>query len=190
MNEEKILLQGLRNGDESAFRQIYTAYYSVLYLHVCNKLNDREAAKDIVHDLFANLWQKRDSLIITRKLSSYLYASVRNRTLDYLAKEQSKSKYMEYLAPSFEAKVEAADYRIREKMLEQQIETALLKLPPRVREIFDLSRRQHLSHKEISQKLDISEQSVRSYIKDALRVLRVKLNVVTWINLLWYFYFF
>lgn len=186
LNEEKTLLHELQKGDESAFRQIYNQYYGVLYLHAYNKLRDRETAKDIVHDLFAGIWQKRESLTITGKLSSYLYASVRNRILDYISKEQSKANYLESLTQKMESQYEATDHRVREKMLEEQIENVLLQLPPRIREIFELSRKQYLSHKEISQRLNLSEQSVRSYIKDALRALRMKLGSFPWILLLIY----
>ncbi|MBD1422745.1 RNA polymerase sigma factor [Sphingobacterium chuzhouense] len=186
LNEEKTLLHELQKGDESAFRQIYNQYYGVLYLHAYNKLRDRETAKDIVHDLFAGIWQKRESLTITGKLSSYLYASVRNRILDYISKEQSKANYLESLTQRMESQYEATDHRVREKMLEEQIENVLLQLPPRIREIFELSRKQYLSHKEISQRLNLSEQSVRSYIKDALRALRMKLGSFPWILFLIY----
>ena len=186
LNEEKTLLHELQKGDESAFRQIYNQYYGVLYLHAYNKLRDRETAKDIVHDLFAGIWQKRESLTITGKLSSYLYVSVRNRILDYISKEQSKANYLESLTQKMESQYEATDHRVREKMLEEQIENVLLQLPPRIREIFELSRKQYLSHKEISQRLNLSEQSVRSYIKDALRALRMKLGSFPWILFLIY----
>lgn len=181
VNEEKVLLQELQKGNILAFQQIYNQYYGILYLHAYNKLRDREASKDIVHDLFAGIWQRRESLMITGKLSSYLYASVKNRIIDYISKEQSKSKYLASLVPQVENQYEATDYRIREKMLQEQIENVLAQLSPRVREIFELSRKQYLSHKEISQKLNLSEQSVRSYIKDALRMLRMKFGTFFWI---------
>ncbi|PRD48137.1 RNA polymerase sigma factor [Sphingobacterium haloxyli] len=181
IGEEKALLHALRKSDTSAFQRIYNQYYSLLYIHAYNKLRDRDAAKDIVHDLFANLWQRRESLTVTGKLSSYLYASVRNRILDYISKERSKASYLASLTHRIESQPDEADYHVREKMLEEQIETVLLQLPPRIREIFELSRKQYLSHKEISQKLNLSEQSVRSYIKDALRALRMKLSMYPWI---------
>lgn|SRR5690606_16141287 len=190
VSEEKALLHALQKGDTSAFQQVYNQYYSSLYVHAYNKLRDRDAAKDIVHDLFANIWQRRESLTVTGKLSSYLYASVRNRILDYISKEQSKTSYLKSLTQRMESQYEATDHRLREKMLEEQIENILLKLPPRIREIFELSRKQYLTHKEISKKLNLSEQSVRSYIKDALRVLRVKLSVFPWVLLVFYVNFF
>ncbi len=188
--EEKVLLQELQKGNTLVFQQLYNQYYSTLYLHAYNKLRDREAAKDVVHDLFAGLWQKRESLTITGKLSSYLYAGVRNRIIDYISKEQSKANYLASLAQRMENQYEATDHWIREKMLQEQIENVLTQLPPRVREIFELSRKQYLSHKEISQKLNLSEQSVRSYIKDALRTLRMKFGAFPWVLFILYCKYF
>lgn len=190
VNNEKTLLQDLRKGDALAFQQIYDQYYGVLYLHAYHKLRDREVAKDLVHDLFACIWQKRDSLTITGTLSSYLYVSVRNRIIDYISKEQSKTNYLESLTQRMENRYEPTDYHLREKMLQEQIEGVLTQLPSRVREIFELSRKQYLSHREISQKLNLSEQSVRSYIKDALRVLRMKFGTYPWILLIFWFKIF
>ncbi|SFS31914.1 RNA polymerase sigma factor [Sphingobacterium wenxiniae] len=179
--DDKELLQMLLKGDREAFQQLYQQYYATLYLHAYQKLKDREAAKDIVHDLFANIWQKSESLRITDKISSYLYASIRNRVIDYIAKEQSKSHYLESLVGHIEIGQANTDYLLREKMLQEQIENVLKTLSPRVREVFELSRKSYLNHKEISQKLDLSEQSVRSYIKDALRVLRMRLSAFPWV---------
>ncbi len=188
--DERELLQKLQEGDRTAFCMLYQQYYGMLYLHAYQKLQDREAAKDIVHDLFANIWQKSDTLAVNGKLSSYLCVSIRNRVIDYIAKEKSKLHYLESLALHMETEHSDTDYLLREKMLQEQIENVLHKLSPRVREIFELSRKYHLSHKEISVKLHLSEQSVRSYIKDALRVLRMRLSAFPWVFFMLFCKFF
>lgn len=182
--DDNELLKNLQKGDKTAFHILYQKYYRILYLHVYQKLRDRETAKDIVHDLFANIWQKKETLKINGKLSSYLYASTRNRVLDYISKEQSKSHYLDSFVIHMKAEQSDTDYMLREKMLKEQIEKVLNSLSPRVREVFELSRVHYLSHKEISKKLNLSEQSVRSYIKDSLKVLRMRLSAFPWILLL------
>lgn len=172
--DEADLLKRLQAGEESVFEVLYDQYFSALYVHAYNKLRDREVAKDIVQDLFVTLWEKRASIPINKSISSYLYISVRNRTLDYIAKERSKEKYLDTLVDFIEAKHSFTDHRVREKMLEEQIESVLDSLPPRLKEVFQLSRKQHLTHRQISEKLNLSEQSVRSYVKDALKVFRTK----------------
>lgn len=188
--DEKESLRKLRDGDKTAFEFIYTKYYSSLYLHAYNKLRDREIAKDIVHDMFAGIWLRKETLEINTGLAYYLYTSIRNRVIDYIAKEKSKANYLDSLYGFSEKDEEATDHLLREKMLKEQIENAIDNLSPRLREVFELSRKQYLSHKEISEKLNLSEQSVRGYIKDALRILRVKLSSFIWILLIVYFKLF
>lgn len=181
ITREEDLLQMLRHGSKIAFEFLYNKYYGVMYLHAYNKLRDRETAKDIVQDIFAGIWQKKEDLDIKAGLSSYLYASIRNKVIDYISKEKSKINYLDSLADYQERDYSTTDHLLREKMLQQQIENVLEQLPPRLREVFELSRKQHLSHKEISKKLNLSEQSVRTYIKDVLRILRMRFGAIPWI---------
>lgn len=188
--DEADLLKRLQVGEENIFEALYDQYFSALYLHAYNKLRDREVAKDIVHDLFVSLWEKRASIPINKSISSYLYVSIRNRTLDYLAKEKSKEKYLDSLIDFMEASPSATDHRVRKKMLEEQIDQVLDNLPPRLKEVFQLSRKHHLTHREISEKLNLSEQSVRSYVKDALKVFRTRFGSFLWTLLCVYFKIF
>src|SRR3546814_8027059 len=91
--DEKALLLRLRDGDEAAFTYLYSTYYSPLYLHAYNRLRDREAAKDIIQDLFTNIWSNREVVQINEGISSYLYAAVRNRIIDIISKKKSSSSY-------------------------------------------------------------------------------------------------
>jgi RNA polymerase sigma-70 factor (ECF subfamily) len=179
--EEKELLSLLKIGDKSAFEVLYRGFYGVLYLHAYRKIKHREIAKDIVQDLFTVLWQIREQLDIKVRLSSYLYGAIRNRIIDLYAKEQSQTKYLDSLQRVINDNYVPADAVVREKMLAEQIEKALQQMPPRMYQVFDLSRKQYLTHKEIARELKISEHTVRSYIKDALRILRYKLGSYLWL---------
>lgn len=181
LQNEKELLIRLKAGDEVSFEYVYKSYYAVLYLHAYRKLGDRELAKDVVHDLFAIVWQNKADLHIESSLSSYLYASVRNRVLDIWTKEKNRDKYLSSLEKSVSSSSMASDALLQEKMLAEQIENTLVQLPPRVRQIFEMSRKHYLTYKEISQQLGLSEHTVRSYMKEALRVLRFKFGSFIWI---------
>lgn len=180
------LLQKLKDGDNIAFQELYNKYFGILYLHVYQKLKDREVAKDIVHDLFISIWQKRADLSINGKVSSYMYAAIRNRVIDYISKEKSKLKYLETLTEPSQQVSSGTDYLLREKLLAEQIESVLDRLSPRVKEVFELSRKEYLSHKEIANKLNISEHSVRGYIKLALRLLKMKFGSILYLMLIFF----
>ncbi|MFZ4260447.1 RNA polymerase sigma factor [Sphingobacterium sp. HJSM2_6] len=175
---EKELLLQLKEGDCHAFEKIYLHYFTLLYTQAYHKIGDSELAKDIVQDIFTNIWKNRSSLNIQKSLSSYLFISVRNHILDRIAKAKNEEKYLDSLSSFLASEETTADGRLREKMLNEEIEKLLAGFSPRIREIFELSRRGFLSHKEIAGRLNISEQTVRGYIKEALRILKFKLESI------------
>ncbi|HEY9559960.1 MAG TPA: RNA polymerase sigma-70 factor [Anseongella sp.] len=181
--DEKELLMRLREGDKHAFSVLYEQYYSRLYVHAYNRLRDRETAKDLVHDLFANIWARRETMHINGGLSSYLYTAVRNKVIDLIARQQTSSQYIRSFASYLLNSNGTTDHLVREKELAALIEREIRRLPPRVKIVFDLSRREHLSHREIADKLGLSEQTVRGYIKNALKVLKIKFGTMFWIFL-------
>lgn len=180
------LVSLLKEGDQHAYAEIYERYFSALYLHAYNRLRDNSEAKDIVQELFAQLWEKREASDPKTNLSNYLYTAVRNRVLNALAHQQVRSKYFQSLPVVIDTGQSLTDHRARERQLAAIIEKEVQTLPPKMREVFELSRKANLTHKEIAEALDISEQTVRSHVKGALKILRVKLGILVYIAFLFY----
>lgn len=176
----------LKSGDQQAYTEIYDRYIFVLLNHIYNKTSNREEARDIVHEVFARLWANREQLQITSSLAGFLYTSARNIVLNQVIRKKVESKYFDSMLQFSEQPQAVTDYRIRENQLIAIIEKEIAGLPPKMREVFELSRKQHLSHVEIAEKLDISVQTVSKHITNALKILRVKLGVFAW--LLWIIY--
>jgi RNA polymerase sigma-70 factor (family 1) len=171
------LIALLREGDNHAFAEIYLRYFGVLYVFAHRKLKDEEDAKDILQELFTNIWEKRELLAFSGTLNTYLYAAVRNRMLDRIGRAAVESRYIQSLQTFIDAGLSTSDHRIREKQLTSLIEQEINALPAKMQQVFLLSRRDHLTYKEIAGKLDLSEQTVRSHVKHALRTLRVRLGL-------------
>lgn len=171
----------LREGDHLAFTEIYNRFFSLLYIHAFRRLGDDEEANDVIQELFAVIWDKRELLHLTGSLSSYLYASIRNRMLDKIAHKKVSDKYMDSLASYSELDYSYADHKVREQDLKQLIEKEINALPEPMRAIFILSRKEHLSHKEIAEVMDMTEQAVKSQVKRALKILRVKLGFFSYL---------
>lgn len=175
------LVNLIKSGNKYAFAQIYERYFGVLYLHAYHRLRDKDEAKDLVQELFSYLWSHRESLAPASNFSSYLYASVRNRVLNILAHKYVEDKFLLSLQHA-DSKVEAVtDHLARERQLAMIIEKEIQSLPPKMRQVFELSRKANLSYKEIAARLELSEQSVRSHVKGALRLLRTRLGL--WVYL-------
>ncbi|TZF86302.1 RNA polymerase sigma-70 factor (plasmid) [Pedobacter sp. BS3] len=180
------LVASLQDGDQAAFAEIYDRYFGVLYVHAFKRLKDEDEAKDLVQELFAGLWSKRTELFLKTNLSNYLYTSVRNRVINTIAHKDVASRYIAELPHQIATENCITDYRLRERQLAAIIEQEIQALPPRMREVFQLSRKANLTYKEIAEELGLSEQSVRSHVKNALKILRTRLGVV--IYLMWLIY--
>jgi RNA polymerase sigma-70 factor (family 1) len=178
------LLTLLRAGDESAFTEIYQRYFNLLYRYAYKKLRDQDLAKDILHDFFAGLWGKRDTIPLINNLSAYLFTVINRKLIDHFLHQQVAAKYVDSFAAFLGNEEGKTDHLIREKQLMAAIEAEISALPPRMREVFELSRKQHLSHKEIAEHMEISEKTVDRQISNALSILRSRLTVLAWLMLL------
>jgi len=178
------LLDLLRSGDRAAYTEIYHRYKFILHNHAFNKLRNKEEAQDILQEVFVNLWLKRESIQVTN-LSGYLYSAVRNRILDYFAHNQVKLKYIDQVEPDLSDV--PTDYRVRENQLRELIEKEIAELSPRVREVFEMSRKRHMTHKEIADALGTSEETVKKQVSGALKLLRMKLGILIYVFLLFHY---
>jgi RNA polymerase sigma-70 factor, ECF subfamily len=177
----------LVSGDDGeAFAEIYQRYKAPLFLHAYRILGNDEEAKDVLQELFATLWVRRNSIDLKTSLSSYLYKSVRNRIFDLIAHKRVEERYIHSLATFIEEGVCITDQQIREKELGEIIEKEVSLLPQKMREIFQLSRNEHLSYKEIAVELKISDKTVKKQVSNALNILREKLDVAFLLTLFWY----
>jgi RNA polymerase sigma-70 factor (family 1) len=171
----------LKADDRNAFTEIYERYNGLLYIYAYKKLKDKDDAQDIVQEVFVNLWNRRSLFTLNTNLAGYLYKSVLNKVFDLFAHKKITVKYIHSLQDFIDRNDAAADTLIIEKELKTLIEYEISCLPPRMQEIFELSRKGFLSHKEIAEQFGISDQTVTTQIKRALRVLRIKLRIVNYL---------
>ncbi|UKJ06808.1 RNA polymerase sigma factor [Solitalea lacus] len=175
----------LKEGNHAAYEEIYKRYWAILFRHARRILQNDEESKDIIQDIFTMLWVKSADIALTSNLSSFLYASVRNRVLDLIDKNKVRSNYLLILENEINSDRVSIEHEMHEKELARIIEKEISLLPPKMREIFELSRKAELPYKEIADQLAISENTVKKQISNALKILRSKLEVITPI-----FYFF
>ncbi|MFC5412605.1 RNA polymerase sigma factor [Larkinella bovis] len=176
-NSDLELVALIAQDDVQAFAEIYQRYKGILYRHAYRMLNDQEEAKDVLQDLFTTFWTRRKEISVKGSLSSYLYSALRNRIFDLIAHKQVEQKYIQSLAHFMEAGECITDQQVREKELSALIEKEILLLPPRMREVFELSRKHNLSYKEIADELNISDKTVKKQVNNALTILREKIDI-------------
>lgn len=175
-DEDLVLL--LNNGDRLAFTQIYERYKYLLYMHALRRLRNEAEAEDLIHDLFATIWNRHETLNLKGSLQGYLYTAVRNRIFKLMAHKNVESEYISSFHQAIEPTANITDYLVREAQMAAMIEKEIAALPPKMREVFELSRKQHLSHKEIAEQLNISEQTVSKQVTNALKILKTRLGLL------------
>jgi len=169
----------LRQGDEQAFKAIYDRFAAELIAYAGARLFRLEDARDIVQDVFVKLWQDRRSLQVHVHLSGYLYTATRNRVIDHIRRNAVREEYgllLQYLGAT---NGPDAEQLIAAKELASRVSQALEGLTPKVREVYRLSREQHLSIPEIAAQLQVSEQTVKNQLTTALNHLRQSLILPT-----------
>ncbi|WP_207420290.1 RNA polymerase sigma factor [Desertivirga brevis] len=175
---DKEIFEQLKKADRTAFSEIYERYWGILFRHARRMLQDDNEAKDLVQDVFATLWAGAPEITLTSSLSAYLYASVRNKVFNLIERGKVKQNYQASLENFILAGEYTTDNAILEKELARRIEAEIKLLPPKMREVFELSRKHHLSYREIAWELKISENTVKKQINKALTSLRLKISVI------------
>lgn len=177
-NSDEDLVRLLSRHDHAAFVEIYDRYAGLLYVHARGKLRCRETARDLVQELFTAFWKNRATLNLRGSLSAYLYTAVRYRVINAITRKNLEHAYLNAPEQLLHAPVEnvQADHHLREQQLKRLIEAEIDQLPERMRQIFRMSRQEHLTHKEIATELKLSEATVKKQVNNALKVLRVKLR--------------
>ncbi len=166
----------LKDNDYAAFNEIHQRYYPLLYSHAFKRLPDREEIRDILQELFASLWNKRATIVFTTGMAAYLYTATRNRVINVFASQKVRQEYAQSLQKFLEEGENVTDWKLREKELIILVEKEIAALPPQMRKVFELSRNAHLSHHEIAALLHTSPLTVRTQIKNSLKILRSRLG--------------
>jgi RNA polymerase sigma-70 factor, ECF subfamily len=139
-------------------------------------MKSTELAEEIVDDVFYSFWKNRSNININTSFRSYLVASVRNRSLDYLRKlKNDKPSELELASGVASSETIASDAMAYEE-LKSHITSAIQSLPPQCKLIFTMSREQELTYKEISIQLGLSIKTVDTQMGRALKHLRTELR--------------
>lgn len=162
--------------DKLFFESIFRKYFVALTYYAIKLVNDHDSAREIVHQVFVNIWEKRESISLDRPIRSYLYTAVHNRCINYL---RDMKRFHPEDAESIDIYpgLDPHDHDYLEiQETEARIAEAISKLPDRCAEVFRLSRFENKKYSEIAGMLNISVKTVEGQISKALRILREELK--------------
>jgi RNA polymerase sigma-70 factor (family 1) len=169
---DDILVEQLQNGNIDALGTIYHKYSALLYQTLYNLIRNRQVCEDLIHDLFIDLWQRRQHHNI-KQLKPYLYIAARNRVL-MLAR--NGKIIIDVHSLELAGSQHEPESAVLSKELNSIVNRQLEKLPNQCREIYTLSRIEQRSHKEIASLKNISIKTVENQITIALKRLRPALK--------------
>jgi len=190
-NTNHLLLKRLQEDDYDAFSSIYQLYSDELY-HYSKKINlNIPDAEDAIQEVFASLWIRRKKLQIL-DLKSWLYASLRKQMLNQLRKNKYKTTLHENLLSLVKSDINFVSgiySSITLKEMHAAVEAELSKLSPQKKLIYNLSRNEFKSHKQIAKELNISELTVKKQINTVLKIFKEKLIFKYFFTFLYYLLF-
>lgn len=175
----EIWQEELREGSEKALQEVFSEYYTQLCAIAYQYVGDMQVSESIAEECFVSLWEKREQILPLDNFRLYISRMVRNRSIDYLRAQRVTT--VDFDSPSDSCFISDSDLfeELVTKDLQQIIHDTLQSLSPQCRKIFELSREENLSYREIAQRLNISENTVKYHIKQALAALRDALSLYT-----------
>ncbi len=188
-NTELLIL--LQQDDKVAFYHLYERYSKRLYSFAYRFIKQETDTEEIVQEVFLKIWENRHKIDAYASFESFLFTIAYNATISLFRKRVSEKKYLEHLQALQQVK-EAPDLidEVQFDDLNEKIQSLLEKVTPRQQEIFRLSRESGLTHHEIAQKLNISENTVKKHIANTLTFLKENLDSSLLINILFISLFF
>lgn len=172
-------LETTRPVDPEDFRMLYKEYYSALCAYATTFTRDNQIAEEVVQDVFVKIWELGDSLSISTSMSSYLYTSVKNASLNHLKHLQVVNRFSEYYTRKYQdaqdlyyLSQETGDSLIIARELEEQLMDGIESLPDQCRKIFKMSRFDNMKHQEIADKLGVTINTVHRQTSIALERLK------------------
>jgi len=164
-------------GQDTAFEQVFHYYYPRLYRYALRYIKNEFWAEELSMEVLARVWEKKSSITKAETFENYLFTAARNHLINHWQPKIDNLLSLETLSTELagmEDKAASSAYDpVLSKELEATYNNSLSDLPPQRRQVFLLHRNEHLSYKEIAQKLDISPKTVENHIGAALKQLRV-----------------
>lgn len=189
---DRELTDRLNDRDIAAYEEIYKRYWIPMFEFARKMVQDNDQAKDIVQDAFIRLYgnigvSEFDKIVI----APYLYRTVKNIVIDLSIRDKLKVKYLASLRDYVNAGQFITDEKIRENEVMRLIEGEIARLPKKMRMVFEMSRKEYLSRREIAEATNLSEETVKSQIARAIKLIKSKMGasfflhlmgVILWVN--------
>jgi RNA polymerase sigma-70 factor, ECF subfamily len=178
---DKEIWEKIKNNDKKSFEMLFNRYHYSLCLYAHGLVRNDEAAEEIVNDVFFKIWSKRDQIQINYGVKQYLFRSVFNASTDFIRQNLFLSRYSfvevdSWINETIGTNEEYIFDLLDNEDVQKDVMKSIEQLPPQCKAIFCLSRFDLLTYNEISEKLNISVNTIKTQMSRALDSLRKQLG--------------
>ena len=175
-NTDRLLVTSLKSGDITSFDKLFAKYSEKLYLFAVGYLKKQEDAEGLVQEVFIKVWEKRIELKENLSFKSFLFTIAYNTIIDHFRKWSKEEECLEYFRKTLDLLHNEVEKKVEYSELEELALKTIDKLPPKRKLIYQLSRQEELTNKEIAERLKISIKTVEYHMSLALKFLKEKMG--------------
>ncbi|MBS4767079.1 RNA polymerase sigma-70 factor [Alistipes sp. kh20] len=175
-------LDRFRQGDSEAFASLYQSHWQQVFRFSRLYLRSDDDAEDVVQEVFIRLWQIHERIHPDDNFSGLLFIITRNLIFNRFRRQIDPLGFKVSVLAALEAS-DDIESEISARDLSEYIDRLVDLMPARQRQVFNMSRREHKSYREIAEELDLSQKTVEAHMHEALRFLRDNLAVLLWLAL-------
>jgi RNA polymerase sigma-70 factor, ECF subfamily len=166
----------IKNGDQNAFKQFFTLFYSDIYRFLFKYLSNSDDAEDLCQETFIKFWQQRHNIDSSSYPRAYLYKIAKNLAFNHSTRNRPSVSYDHNLKlVSLAGNDPQMDYDNAE--LAEVCRKVINELPERCRMTFILSRYEGFDYSEIAETMGVSMQTVKNQMSKAINYLKKKLVI-------------
>ena len=169
------ILTRLKSDDRAALKDLFQEHYPLVCQSIHRFIRDHATTEDLAQEVFLRFWEKRHSINVTSSLPAYLRRMAMNEALGHLRRNK-RYEEDEFIPENETETGPSAEESFLHGELQESVTAAINTLPPKCRTVFQLSRFEELTYKEIADQMGISVKTVENQMGKALKILRERLR--------------
>jgi RNA polymerase sigma-70 factor (ECF subfamily) len=173
--DKEIVLQ-LKAGNSDAFEKVFFSFSERLYYFAMKYLRNQHDAEELVQEVFVKLWENRNNLNEDLSFSGYLYTIARNTIFNQNRKKVNEQAYHDYVKNIIQNSSTKTEDDLIYADIKALVDKLVDELPPQRKLVYKMSRDNGMSYREIAEKLSLSERTVESHIRLALKTITEVIN--------------
>lgn len=160
----------LHNGFSEGFENLYWKYHQLIYMNVFKFVKNKEESQDILQDVFATLWESRQTINEQQSVSGWLFVISFNKSVNHIKKKLRHSAAEDKVVSLYQSNYEDRDNSVDEQY--SLLQTAIAGLSPQKQKVFKLCKLEGKSYEEAALLLNISRHTVKEHLSLAMAALK------------------